>query len=99
MPLTTSCRYTSSSAGPPGKFLWILGSANGSVIVIITVASLLGGSSGLSYWVFTSRPLSHTAKTAFSHASGRQSAVIEIAGMLAVDAAVLLSTFLEILGR
>jgi hypothetical protein len=48
----------------------------------------------LSYWVFTSRPSSHTARTAFSHASGRHPAVIEIAGMLAVDAAVLISTFL-----
>jgi hypothetical protein len=32
------------------------GSWNGSVTAIITVASLLGGSSGLSYWVFTSKP-------------------------------------------
>jgi hypothetical protein len=29
--------------------------------------------------------LSQTARTAFSHASGRQSAVIEITGILAVD--------------
>ena len=49
MPSQTSITYSCSSAGPPGKSLWIIGSLSGSVIVMIIVASLLGGSSGLSY--------------------------------------------------
>ena len=53
MPSQTSMTYSCSSAGPPGKSLWIIGSLSGSVIVMIIVASLLGGSSGLSYSVLS----------------------------------------------
>ena len=56
IPSQTSITYSCKSSNPPGKSRWIIGSAEGSRTVRIIVASLLGGSPGLSYCVFKSQP-------------------------------------------
>jgi len=67
----SSMTYSFRFSIPPGNARWIIGSLNGSRIVIFIVESMLNGSSGLSYCVLNRMPFLYNATSAFSYASAR----------------------------